>query len=65
MIINQLIFDYYRAALDATAPVFGTLPTRDPKTGLCSKMDRLCLSTFSNTGMLQEIGKFGICVVYH
>ncbi|XP_054758164.2 FERM domain-containing protein 8-like isoform X1 [Lytechinus pictus] len=42
----------HRAALDATAPIFGTLPTRDPKTGLCSKMDRLCLSTFSNTGEL-------------
>ncbi|XP_011675388.1 FERM domain-containing protein 8 isoform X3 [Strongylocentrotus purpuratus] len=42
----------HKAALDATAPVFGTLPTRDPKTGLCSKMDRLCLSTFSNTGEL-------------
>ncbi|XP_022085914.1 putative FERM domain-containing protein FRMD8P1 isoform X2 [Acanthaster planci] len=41
-----------RVAMEASAPVFGILPVKAPKTAVSNKMDRLCLSTFSEKGEL-------------
>ncbi|XP_071810414.1 putative FERM domain-containing protein FRMD8P1 isoform X1 [Asterias amurensis] len=41
-----------RVAMEASAPAFGILPVKEPKTAICNKMDRLCLATFSEKGDL-------------
>ncbi|XP_071961998.1 FERM domain-containing protein 8-like isoform X5 [Antedon mediterranea] len=39
-------------SLDGRSRAYMTLPSRKPKVTLCKKMDKLCLSTFSETGDL-------------
>ncbi|XP_038072362.1 putative FERM domain-containing protein FRMD8P1 isoform X2 [Patiria miniata] len=48
-----------RVAMEASAPAFGILPVKEPKTAVCNKMDRLCLATFSEKGDLLSRGTKG------
>ncbi|XP_072167648.1 putative FERM domain-containing protein FRMD8P1 [Diadema setosum] len=54
-----------RAAMEVTAPVIGALPTKEPKTSLCTKMDRLCLATFSDKGELISRKKVKRSFTFH
>lgn len=43
-----------RVAIETSAPVLAGLPVKEPKTSLCAKTNRLCLSTYSDDGELIE-----------
>ncbi|XP_071832781.1 putative FERM domain-containing protein FRMD8P1 isoform X2 [Apostichopus japonicus] len=43
-----------RVAIETSAPVLIGMPVKEPKTSLCAKTNRLCLSTYSDNGELIE-----------
>lgn len=51
---KSVVDELLRVAIKTSAPVLTGLPVKEPKTSLCTKTKRLCLSTYSDNGELIE-----------